>query len=263
VKILVTFAVDAEFAPWRKRHKFTPARVGNMTFYVGLIAGIETHVLLTGIGSKRAESVITFFILQGDKEYEACISAGLAGALRVGHKIGEILAAPGVVEEKIIHESPEDGGIPANEPLLQLAKQCGATAAGKFLTVDHLVATVEEKTKLSAFAEAVEMESYAVVQSALMWVVRGIAIRAISDLEDENLALDLTSAISESGIVRKREVLRQVLRHPLAIPGLLRVGWNSQKSARSLARFLDRYVTALSGYRAQIEAVRMEMEPAT
>jgi hypothetical protein len=93
-------------------------------------------------------------------------------------------------------------------------------------------------------------------------VVRGIAIRAISDLETENLALDLTSAINDSGIVEKREILKKVLRNPSAIPGLVRLGWNSQKSARSLARFLDRYVTALSKYRPEIEAVRMEMSPA-
>jgi adenosylhomocysteine nucleosidase len=263
VKILVTFAVDAEFAPWRKRHKFTAARVGNMTFHISSIAGIETHVLLTGIGSRRAESVLTFLLLQADKEYEACISAGLAGALRAEHRIGEILAAPRVVEEKTLHNSPENGGIPASEPLLQLAKQCGATSSGKFLTVDHLVATVEEKTKLSAFADAVDMESYAVVRSALAWVVRGIAIRAISDLATENLSLDLTSAIDDSGMVEKRKVLKEVLRHPLAIPGLVRLGWNSQKSARALARFLDRYVTALSKYRPEIEAVRTEMQPAT
>jgi nucleoside phosphorylase len=265
VRILVTFAVDAEFAPWRKRHKFQRDRVGNMTFYRDLIAGIETDVLLTGIGKKNASGALTFLMMQTtgkSREYDVCVSAGLAGALRKGHSIGEILAAPRVINEKEVAERSNKSGISANGALLQWAGECGATAAGPFLTVDRLVATAAEKERLSEYAEAVEMESSEVLLGACVWGIRGIAIRAISDLENEDVPLDLTSAVSDEGTVRKGKVLRQVSRRPNAIPGLIRLAWNSNRSARALASFLDRYLVKMSEFRLQVDGWRKATEAA-
>jgi nucleoside phosphorylase len=265
VKILVTFAVDAEFAPWRKRHKFARVRVGNMNCFRSTIAGIEVDVLITGMGSESESSAMAFFIMQSSpgQEYDACVSSGLTGALRSGHAIGEILAAPRVIVKANLQENATASGITANEALLRWAGECGATIGGPFLTVDHIVATAAEKLDLSATAEAVEMESYRVLQAACVFGVRRIAIRAISDLASEELPLDLGSMVDERGAVKIGAVVRQVLRRPMAIPGLVRLGWNSQKSARSLARFLDKYFVKMSAFRLQVDAARVPIGTTT
>jgi adenosylhomocysteine nucleosidase len=265
VKILVTFAVDAEFGPWRKRHKFTRTRVGNMNCFSGTVGGIEADVLITGIGSRSESSAMAFFIMQSapGQEYDACVSSGLTGALRSGHVIGEILAASRVIVKANSRESASTNGITANEALLRWAGECGATIGGPFLTVDHIVATVAEKLDLSGMAQAVEMESYHVLQAACVFGVRRIAIRAVSDLATEELPLDLGLLVDERGTVKIGAVVRQVLRRPMAIPALVRLGWNSQKSARSLARFLDKYFEKMSAFRLQVDASRVPIGTTT
>ena len=47
------------------------------------------------------------------------------------------------------------------------------------------------------------------------------------------------------GNVSIRRVLGQIVRHPRALPGLVRLGRQSKIAAESLANFLDRYVGAL------------------
>jgi nucleoside phosphorylase len=251
LKILVTFAVDAEFAPWRKRHGFESVIVGKLKAFRAVIRGVETNVLITGIGpSNAAASTMVYFIMQSaeNEEMDACISAGLVGVLRPGHSIGKPLAA------RSVGMSLEDnkGSQPdllSNDLLLRLAAEHGVVPVEKFLTVDHIIQTAKEKLKLSQISEAVEMESYEVFKSAAAWGVPVVAIRSVSDLEGEDLPIDLSDAVDTQGQVSSLKVLLLVAKHPLAIPRFARFARNSRKAAFFLANFLDRYVSALDAHR--------------
>ena len=62
MKILVTFAVDAEFGPWRKRYEFRSVRRSfagqdsSTKLYRAESEGIQLDVLLTGIGWSAASA---------------------------------------------------------------------------------------------------------------------------------------------------------------------------------------------------------------
>src|ERR1700687_4204391 len=97
MRILVTFAVDAEFAPWRKLREFR--RVSKVPFEIhdASFSNRTVRVLLTGIGWECARRTANPVM---EDVFDACISSGLAGGLKPEHRIGEILAFCDVGEVK-------------------------------------------------------------------------------------------------------------------------------------------------------------------
>ena len=242
--------MDAEFAPWRKRHEFESVSVGKLKVFRAVISGVETNVLITGIGPSHAETSTTvYFIMQSgrNEEMDACISAGLVGVLRPGHSIGKPLTAKSIQRGSVDNRGTQPELV-SSEFLMRLAGDQGAVTVEKFLTVDHIIQTAEEKFKLSRISEGVEMESYEVFKSAGVWGVPVVAVRSVSDLEGEDLPLDLSHAVDTRGQVSSLKVLMQVAKHPLAIPRFARFARNSRKAALFLANFLDRYVSALDAH---------------
>ena len=91
MKVLVTFAVEAEFAPWRRLRQFSQSDLGDVRAYSAQVKDAELVVLLTGVGGRRAWAEATKVIWDGN--VDVCISSGLAGALREEHRPGDVLAA--------------------------------------------------------------------------------------------------------------------------------------------------------------------------
>jgi hypothetical protein len=127
-----------------------------------------------------------------------------------------------------------------------MAQECGATVVEKFYTSSTAIATAESKATLGSRADAVEMESFEIMDRAAALGFSRIAIRSVSDTCDEDLPLDMNRVFAEDGRVSVPRVLGQVARHPESIPGLMRLGKNSKKAAESLARFLDSYIQAIA-----------------
>jgi hypothetical protein len=82
------------------------------------------------------------------------------------------------------------------------------------------------------------MESAGVAEVAARRGLPFAAIRAISDGFDEDLPLDFTRCANRDGQIRSAAVVLELLRHPSALPGLLRLGRNSRVAAERLAAFL-------------------------
>jgi len=60
------------------------------------------------------------------------------------------------------------------------------------------------------------------------------------------LPLDMNRIFTDEGHVSIPRVLGQVALHPGSVPDLVRLGQNSKAAARSLADFLDKYITTVS-----------------
>lgn len=238
MRILVTFAVDAEFAPWRKRRRFEKRTNGATEFFLVRMGGVDVNVLLTGVGGKNGWLEATKIIWDGD--VDVCISSGLAGALRSAYEVGDVLAA------KEVHAIGWKRILASDPALLQLAEQHGARGVNAFYSADHVIGLASEKRDLSMLADAVEMESGEVLYEAAAFGARGIAIRGISDTADEDLPLDFNRVMTATGEVSIPRVLGQVMCHPLSTPALVRFGNQSRMAAEKLATFLDRYVEAVA-----------------
>lgn len=122
----------------------------------------------------------------------------------------------------------------------------GAKLASMFLTSGRMVATAEEKARLAPFADAVDMESFAVLSAAQEHGLPAVAIRVVSDRFDEDMPADIGMTVDEKGRVSVGGVIRHIATHPLALPALVRLGRNSRTAAEALANFLEAYIKALS-----------------
>jgi len=246
MKILVTFALETEFAPWRALREFRAVQWGDATVYRAQIGAAEVGVILTGAGPKQAH-LETAKVLGGDPDsVQLCVSSGLAGALKPQYQVGQVLAARSVRTENELTD-PSGDPLESSAPLLSFAAECGATVVEQFYSAVRVVGKAEEKRHLGERSDAVEMESFEVLLESAAYGIPAIAIRAVSDSVDDDLPLDMNRIFTDEGQVSIPRVLGQVALNPTSVPELVRLGRNSKTAAESLAHFLDKYITMVSG----------------
>lgn len=253
MKVLVTFALETEFAPWRSIREFRSDNWGGIRSFVAEIDGAEVGVVLTGVGPKQAAFAASRALGAERDSLKFCISSGLAGALRSEYSIGQIVAARSVVSGRP-QDGPSERVLLSSAPLISFAENLGASVCGGFYTAGHVLLQAEEKRHLSHSADAVEMESFEVLREASACAIPAVAIRAISDLADEALPLDLNRVLDNRGQVSLPRVISQLARHPASLPGLVRLGQRSKRAAQLLARFLDRYIAFVVESTKNLEA---------
>lgn len=246
MKILVTFALETEFAHWKKRHTFRAEKRGELTVHLATIGGVETGVVLTGAGPHRASAAAARVLWRESETGFVCVSAGMAGALRPQFKIAEVLAARAVISDGPRMDAALAGGVRSSEEMVTLAQQKGATVVENIYTSSSVVATAAAKKALGARADAVDMESFDIALEAAAYGIPCIVVRAVSDTCDEDLPLDMQRVFGADGQVSIPRVMGQLARHPQALPRLVRLGRNSAKAGESLATFLDSYIVELA-----------------
>jgi adenosylhomocysteine nucleosidase len=246
MKILVTFALENEFAPWRALRDFRADKWGEADVYRAQIGAAEVGVILTGAGPKHAGLAASSVIWGDSDSINLCVSSGLAGALKSNYQVGQVLAARSVRTEAVRADS-KGNVLESSAPLLSFAAECGATVVAQFYSAERVVGRAVEKRHLGEQSDAVEMESFEILLESVAFGIPAIAIRAISDSVDDNLPLDMNRIFTDEGQVSIPRVLGQVAMHPGSVPDLVRLGQNSRVAAESLAQFLDNYVTMVSG----------------
>lgn len=208
------------------------------------IHSVDVTVLLTGVGPVVSRRNVMEAFVGGvfeQRSFDACISSGLAGALRGNWAIGDILVPRSVKSDSSANR--EVGAqYASDEAMLSTASKLGAQVVDRFLTSDRMISSAAEKSSLGAEADAVEMESYGILSEASAWGVRGVCVRAIGDVAGEDLPINFSKTIDEQGDVSYVRVLGELARNPRAVPQLVRFGMQSRSAAQSLADFLDRFI---------------------
>lgn len=237
MRILVTFAVEAEFAPWRRLRNLRPRVVGSSEVFQAQIGRAAVDFVVTGIGIESALRVTRDVL---SNEHDFCIASGFAGALRPDFKIGDILAAEAV---QFLGKSKT---LQSNRNLARHAAGDGAKCARMLLTSDHVVRTPAEKAQLAPFAEYVDMESFGVFSAAHEIKRPAVPIRVISDSHDGELPPGVELIMDKRGEIKVARVLRYVSKHPGSVPALIRLGRDSKTAAEALAAFLEAYIKKIS-----------------
>jgi adenosylhomocysteine nucleosidase len=238
VKVLVTFALENEFAPWRKLRKFERVSVDTWDkTFVARVGDADVRVILTGAGRFASQRAMDHAFAQVP---DACIISGLAGALKAEYLPGEVLTARTVGNLRGTREMRSD------VELVSRAAASGAKLADKIIVSERVIATAKEKQQLGASGDAVDMESLWVLAAAAQRSVRAVVIRAISDAADTDLPLEFDRIFDRQGNVSMLKVLGQLVHKPNRIPGLLRLANDSERAAGALAVFLDGYIRSLS-----------------
>jgi hypothetical protein len=237
MRILVTFAVEAEFAPWRKLRNLEEIKIAGTTVLRAQIGRAQVDFALTGMGVENAFRVTDILLTE---PYQFCITSGFAGSLKEGHSVGNILVAD------FVQQLGKSKTLACGRNLVEAARNDGASRVKMFLTVDHVVRTVQEKRQLAPFADAVEMESFGVLSAAAERKRSAVAIRVISDSMRSDMPAIVDTAVDDRGRVKVGEVARFVARHPLQLPALVRLGRDSKTAAEALAHFLEAFIKKLS-----------------
>src|ERR1700745_456115 len=197
MRILVTFAVEAEFASWRRRYSFRRKEIigdgrGDRAnaWYLCKTGDVWLDVYLTGVAWKGSRAVVASLLKE---KPDLCISSGLAGGLRPELKTGEIVVAREVL-------LVNGGQKFASRPLLvALAAENGGKPVRSFLTNAQVVCEAKSKRSMAVLGDVVEMESFHVLKSATDAQVPAVSVRAISDTVDENLPFDFGRAVRSDG----------------------------------------------------------------
>lgn len=237
MRILVTFAVEAEFAPWRKLRDLQEYRVDDVRVFAAQVGRATVDFVVTGIGIENAERA-TRSVLSGKHDF--CIASGFAGALRPQYRIGDILAAEAV---QFLGQSKT---LQSNRELARHAETDGAVYAKLLLTADRVVRTPTEKALLAPFAEYVDMESYGVFSAAQQAKRPAVAIRVISDSHDKGIPADVELTMDKHGKIQIGQVLRYISKYPIRLPALVRLGRDSRTAAEALSVFMEAYIKKIS-----------------
>ncbi len=255
MRVLVTFAVAAEFAPWRrrwlfKRRRFHAAGYGFSVCFSSVVNGTHVDVFLTGIKLRGAEPGLSHLL---EASPDVCISTGLAGGLQESLEIGQIVAAQSVSEL-----TGSEVGF-CNSELVQVSRQCGATIVERFVTSDRVIGSVSEKKEAARHGQVVEMEGFEVLNKASQKWIPTILVRSISDTADDSLPLDFNRTINSRGSISLRKMAVEVVRSPRQIPAVIEFGNRSRQAAARLADFLDRYIPAVSAARPSSGSMEQEV----
>lgn len=237
MKIVVTFAVRAEFAPWRRIRNFERVGESDAPVYLARHGKAEVYAVITGIGARNGRTQLRKLLAQ---PVDICVVSGLAGSLKRQHAAGTILVA------KAIRSDNAETVWRSDDYLVKTAAQCEATPVDFFYTSGTVVSSASQKLSLGETADAVDMESFYVMSEARQHGVPAVAVRAISDPVDQNLPLDFNRAIGKDGEVGWLPALSQIAAAPGRLPQLMRFGLESSRAARRLARFLERYLNCLT-----------------
>jgi len=233
----VTFAVEAEFAPWRRLRDLREVKIGEISAYQAQIGRAQVDFVITGIGMENARRISEALLQQ---PYQFCITSGFAGALSEKHSVGEILVAEGV------QELGKAKTLMCSRNLACAARVDGAKLVKMFLTSNQVASTAEAKKQLAPFADAVDMESFAILSAAQGHQKPVVAIRVISDSALHDVPIGVSTIVDENGQVKIAGVVRYVARHPLQLPALIRLGRDSKTAAEALAHFLEAFIKKLS-----------------
>jgi nucleoside phosphorylase len=237
--VAVVFALDAEWAPWRSRHAFHVVATGGppvYEVYEGSVGQSRARVALSGVGAPETRRLIEALCTG---RIDALLAVGLAGALRDPYVCSDVIVARRA-------QLVASGSLVASDArLVEIASQCGAKVIEVLLCADRTAGRVDEKRRLAAQGEAIDMESFRILEEAQRRGVPSVAIRVIGDSADEGLPLDFDQAVRADGTVNMMNLVGQAVRAPSRWSALVSFGSRQRRAVHALAGFLDRFVTNL------------------
>lgn len=218
---------------------------GKIRIYEGKCGNRESLLVLTGMGKESArnaaEMVLTRYSVQ------SVISTGFGGSLNNRTKTGDIV----VYSDLICEASPEahypEGRIQADSALIAAASRALKRTnlgylTGKGISIDRVCVTPEAKYKLGQdfAADAVDMESYWIGQTAASRGLPFLAVRPIFDTVNDDLSI--LEEITHNSRVSPFKALSYLASHPGQVKKLMDYSRDSKEARKSLAIFIKEFM---------------------
>jgi len=243
-------------------------------FTIGHLNQLTIVLIQTGIGWNRALSAAQIAAARFPLRFY--ISTGFAGALQDSIQVGDLVIGQKVLsllpiypatnasERGRLHPAlPVEGATQApitdqkvficDAAFTQSAGMAaktfpGTVFFGSLATVGQIVGRVEEKKAIARKSDAIalDMETAAVADVAEQRRLPFIAVRAVSDILEEELGLDGNQLLTDQGKFRWLRGIRYLMSHPTALNHLNRLRRQSNLAARSLGFFFREFLPSLS-----------------
>ena len=225
--------------------------IDEIPFYQGDLNGQSLMLVQGGIG--RDNAIRATSCLLESTSVDLLISAGIAGGIKQGLNVGDLVVAEHVGYTRQVDFDVEklqlESDFVCKEEIIQLARQCSSVIEsklhlGNLLTVDKVISKASTKRRIgeqNSFL-AVEMESAAVAEVACERGVEFAAIRSISDDIDDDLHLDYDNMISDEGKVKVGNIALSVLKNPQKLAHLSRLNKQTRSAAKSLSYFMTKLI---------------------
>ena len=244
MNVVVTFAVRSELAPWLRLRAFRPVKAQGLECYETTMTGAEVLAVVTGMGAANAAHAIQHVL--NARLPDAVVASGLAGALKPEYGVGDVLVA------RFVRSDRGDQQVGSSDALLRLAVECGARAVDSLVSANSIARTVEDKARLGGLADAVDMESLAILTETRRAGIAAVAVRSVADTAQYDIPCDFSQMLDERGRMHLWRLAIEPLRTPQRLPALIRFALASRRAACRLAGFLDGYMEALLKSRLRV-----------
>jgi adenosylhomocysteine nucleosidase len=216
-------------------------------FSIGHLNRLTIVLIQTGIGWDRAVSAAQ--IAAARFPLKLYVSTGFAAALQDSIRVGDL-----VIGQKVLSLPPMDQKVlicdGAFTQSARAAVQSFPRTAffGSLITVRKIVGHVKEKKAIAqeSHAIALDMETAAVADVAEKRRIPFIAVRAVTDVLEEELGLDGNLFLTEKGTFRWLQGIRYLITHPTALRHLDRLRRQANLAAGSLGLFFQEFLPSLS-----------------
>ncbi len=246
--IALLYALQQEIRPiMAQLHVSKKFNMDEVLFYQADLNGLPVTLVQTGIGRNNAIKA-TNYLLQSLK-IKLLISSGVAGGIRQGISVGDLVIAENVGYSKQGDFEGEElqleSDFPCKKEFVQLAKQISSDLelkphCGNILTVDKVISQARIKRKIgeqNSFL-AVDMESAAIAEVAYERGIEFAAIRSISDDIEDDLEIDYGSLISAEGKVKFSNLALKVMKDPRQLTILRRLNRQTKIAVKKLSSFM-------------------------
>lgn len=230
-------------------------------------------VMVSGQGEDKARSACRLMIRHFQPRF--LLSVGFCGALQKGVKVGDIVISRRIYRQSDILEAQGRGEenlerVRSWEPpkgALEVAKHAGFSYKNlqidqkRFtsnmrscweeitLTTNRIVNNPKDKKLMGkeSGAASVDMEGAAIAEIMNAADIPWLAVRSVSDDVDFSMPIDLNRFKNSAGGSDYMAIIKEALRQPASIPGLLRLFLNAQKASDSLRLYLQYLLNDLTG----------------
>lgn len=209
----------------------------------GVKPAVEFRVL--GVGPDRAGASLEALLSERSSNLEGILLIGVAGGVDPELETGDLLLA----DRYALQDGASRGAgraITPDDGMFKSAEQAALNLSvplfnGAALTVDHLVAEIEERVELRERyqASSVNMEDYRVAEAAQKAGVPFLSVRVVLDTANQRLP-DYLPGLAKSPY----KVITNVLMMPWRIPAMLRLKKQLQLCQAVLTNFGLSYMRA-------------------
>jgi adenosylhomocysteine nucleosidase len=245
MRLAVIAALPNELVPAIKRFKAVKG-AGNNLYDIYLAADSSTEILfvITGMGVVRALDALK--AVNSGYKPDIVLSAGFGGAIYEGAEGGELVWAREFVS---LYDNWKATTLKMAQDQDIIGRMEIPFKQGVFISVPRLTAKKEIiRTLASPVTNPVcDMETYALAEFCFNNGIRFLAVRAITDLADQDITPDIADIVDESGKYSLVKAIRTLLKRPWLLPLLMGLGINSHKASRNLEKAIAAVLTALRG----------------